>query len=418
MGNLYIPQKPTPVIGRRFPMVRNHRRRILAQYDFDSTASIVNGYGGGTAGLALDTTNFRIGSAGVIMPIPAGQTQYRYNNPAQWSAFDISGGFELEVSWYAPSAVTGGLRIGLISNGTINQYSVENVMVTSVEKAAGWHRVRFKAWGAGSSFDAANVTGWEARMLAGVAGDTIVLDQIKVMSPASMPPTVIWRNDDANVDVVAMAAYLEKYGYYILSGVVGSFVGTGTYATVAQLRDLADRGHLIVSHTWSHKNWTTLTVQQCVDEVRRNYDWLVNNHLGRGASILISPYHWQAPAGFVAEVMGRTQGMVDLILSTRHKSVGYPISGEQTDYKVADTNDSRLIGIMASDATASATYINDTLTSRPGPCVLLYHHLDRGGITTTNFRLAVDKAAELDAAGTIDVLTLDEYLLRAAMEDY
>lgn len=404
-----------PILGRRFPPVRNCYRQFYAQHDFPVNTGISNWYSG--SDLTVVTNNYRIGSAALKMAIPAGQTQVRYYTSAQWSSIDASAGFEVEVSWFNPpdATPTGNITVGLSSGGSVNNFWLQNVT-----KEPGWRRARFDSYASvGGSWNANAITGWQV-LFSGTAGQYIIVDQIIVRKKSTRKPILVWRNDDAHSSVMSMAAYAEKYGHKFIVGVIGATIGTSNYCTLAQLRDLDARGHLICNHTYSHLDWTAHSINTIEADVARGYDYLVKNRLSRGAGVLICPYYWQAPAGQEYEWMQRCLNMSDIVLTSIPKYPAYPISGNTTNYGQPNwQHDLRLLPNATSDASATADYIQNTITTRVGKIsTLLYHHLDAGGITTANFRLAVDKAAELDAARTIDVLTLEEALLRFAVEEY
>jgi len=397
------------------PTVRSHYKRMWAQHDFPDTTGISTSTAGtwyAGCNVSEEATLFRIGS-GAVRFRSAGRN-HRLYNAEQWSTFDASGGFEVEVSFYTSAlSATATVWLGLLSGGSVNNYWGNKIVGDAAFRKAGWKRFTFSTSSStAGGWNSGDVQGWEMRLENFGGGEYIILDQIKVLKPVTgAKATVIFRSDDANDDVLSMAAYAEKYGYYFLIAVNGSFIGLADKCTLAQLQDLSDRGHLICNHTWSHQDWTTLSVAQCVEEFKQNYEYLCENGFARGAGVLVSPYYWDAPAGFEAEVMHKCLSFADVMLTTGRNQAGYPVPGNFTSQPyVQDPHDVRILGLATSDASATASYIENTVAARNGPHVLLYHHLDAGGITTTNFRLAVDKAAELNAAGTIQVMSLEEYL--------
>jgi peptidoglycan/xylan/chitin deacetylase (PgdA/CDA1 family) len=420
--NLNLPKEGLDArtfVDHRFAHPRCHGGIIAAQHDFPNTTGIVNYYDGGVLDLAVDSTNFRVGSAGVRMEIPDGLARYRYGNASQWSAVDVSGGFEIEVSWWTPSsgALSGECYVELFSNGTSSNawqgWLLKNS--SSQEIAPGYHRgtTNTSVWSA--NWDPSAVTGWAIRAANCSAGQYIVVDQIKLLKGRTgQKPIIIFRSDDGWQSAEAMAKYLQKYGYYLTIGIIGSAVGTGSYMTVAQLQRLAREGHLIVNHTWSHRDWSTLTEAECLREYTKNRDWMYANGLGEGASILMSPYFWYAPAGGNESLITKNLSQGTPILTGARKTPWAMQSGNTTvggQYHILDTYDTRTIPVRLADASATAAAIATlATTAKGGPQVLLYHHLDSGGITTTNFRAAVEQVRTLEQAGTVKVMSYLDYL--------
>ncbi|PRY12294.1 polysaccharide deacetylase [Pontibacter ummariensis] len=73
---------------------------------------------------------------------------------------------------------------------------------------------------------------------------------------APLPPKPIMLTfDDTNLDqYTAAAPELEKYGFKGVFFVMTVSLGRPRYMSREQVKDLADRGHVIGSHTWDHHN--------------------------------------------------------------------------------------------------------------------------------------------------------------------
>jgi peptidoglycan/xylan/chitin deacetylase (PgdA/CDA1 family) len=99
------------------------------------------------------------------------------------------------------------------------------------------------------------------QMLADSGYHTILPDQLLayLTTGAALPPKpVMLTFDDTDLDQYTVAApELEKHGYkgvfFIMTVSIGRR-GRQPYMDKTQIRDLADRGHVIASHTWDHHN--------------------------------------------------------------------------------------------------------------------------------------------------------------------
>lgn len=74
------------------------------------------------------------------------------------------------------------------------------------------------------------------------------------------------------------AAILEKYGlrgtFYVAGGLAGTSETSRTLITESGIRELAERGHEIGCHTFSHANVATLKDAQLQSEIDRNRSFL------------------------------------------------------------------------------------------------------------------------------------------------
>lgn len=84
---------------------------------------------------------------------------------------------------------------------------------------------------------------------------------------------------------------LERYNVKASFSMIGQSVGY--YPSIA--REVADAGHLIVNHTWSHADLPTLSSSRLRDEVTRAQD-AIHSATGRRPTMLRAPYGAWSPA--------------------------------------------------------------------------------------------------------------------------
>ncbi|MBD1396681.1 polysaccharide deacetylase family protein [Pontibacter sp. JH31] len=96
------------------------------------------------------------------------------------------------------------------------------------------------------------------KMLADSGYQTVLPDQLMayLTTGATLPAKpVMLTFDDTNLDQYTVAApELEKYGFKGVFFIMTVSLGRPNYMSKAQVKDLADRGHIIGSHTWDHHN--------------------------------------------------------------------------------------------------------------------------------------------------------------------
>jgi peptidoglycan/xylan/chitin deacetylase (PgdA/CDA1 family) len=101
----------------------------------------------------------------------------------------------------------------------------------------------------------------QMQMLADSGYHTVLPDQLLayLTTGAALPTKpVMLTFDDTDLDQYTVAApELEKHGYkgvfFIMTVSIGRH-GRQPYMDATQIKDLADRGHVIASHTWDHHN--------------------------------------------------------------------------------------------------------------------------------------------------------------------
>ena len=101
------------------------------------------------------------------------------------------------------------------------------------------------------------------KMLADSGYHTILPDQLYdyLNYGAKLPEKpIIISFDDTDLDQFTVAApALKKYGFKGVFFIMTVSIGRPRYMSKAQIKTLADEGHVIASHTWNHKNFTEFT---------------------------------------------------------------------------------------------------------------------------------------------------------------
>lgn len=106
---------------------------------------------------------------------------------------------------------------------------------------------------------------------------------------------LFWRFDNPNQTCVQMMRILEQYGQRGTACVTTSEPGTGSYATVSQLQQLQQAGHLIVNHNTAYHDahvscltyWSDIAT--LVVQYNKAVSWMYNNGFNDGARIFMLP---------------------------------------------------------------------------------------------------------------------------------
>jgi len=217
-------------------------------------------------------------------------------------------------------------------------------------------------------------------------------------------PTLLIHFDDGYASVYTAALPLMN-GIKASVGVNGVSVGTGSYMSVAQLRDLHDTyGWDMCNHSWSHLDQTTLTPAQQADEVEKNRSYLSSlgftrygehNHFyyPYGAKNSTSKQTMQTLG--VATARGLTESSIQLPWYEKYQLPCYTIINS---YPLAN-------------ATAQVT----NAIKRGSSQIILFHQITAGAVTetewsTANFTAFMAYLAPLVKGGVINVMTTTEWV--------
>ncbi|EDM35301.1 hypothetical protein PBAL39_13752 [Pedobacter sp. BAL39] len=103
------------------------------------------------------------------------------------------------------------------------------------------------------------------KMLADSGYHTILPDQLYdyLKFGKALPEKPIMISfDDTDLDQYTVGApTLEKYGFKGVFFLMTVSIGRPRYMSKTQIKDLSDKGHVIASHTWNHKNFSQFTAE-------------------------------------------------------------------------------------------------------------------------------------------------------------
>ncbi|WP_051389076.1 polysaccharide deacetylase family protein [Arthrobacter sp. 35W] len=234
---------------------------------------------------------------------------------------------------------------------------------------------------------------------------------------AALPVTVTLTFDDANVDQVAAAQYMNSKGLMGTFFVPSGYLNADAYMTTAQALALQTAGNEIAGHTVTHPD----LAQMGADEVKRQVcnDRVNLTNMGFRITSFAYPFASLTPAveQTVADCgYNSARGLGD-IASQIPGSAGFPVAEtlppadpfltaapDEVDSTWTPTN---LTDLVTKAETAAAT--------APGGWIqYTFHHInfpsDPLNITTANFNGLIDFLAAEQTAGRIVVKTVDQVI--------
>lgn len=262
----------------------------------------------------------------------------------------------------------------------------------------------------------------------------ITFDQIAMTkAPASCtypstPHYHVMTFDDAPANQRYSYAYCLGKGICPSVGLIGSFVGQTDNLTLDQVQTFAMHGVEFCNHTWSHfdstsnpPNWSNRTQAERIADVKQMRDWLIDNGLGRGANVLITPQgEWVHEDEH--EIVDRYASIVRLVggagqLRETSESVQQyvPARGLVTvtfshDY----VNNDAAEGIDTLDIFAGTNYGGDNAagTDLGGLFITMSHMqwVTEPGAAAADLMAYIDKVADMADAGEIECVTLGELI--------
>jgi peptidoglycan/xylan/chitin deacetylase (PgdA/CDA1 family) len=108
-------------------------------------------------------------------------------------------------------------------------------------------------------------------------------------------PSIVFYFDDQHITQYTVAKpILDRYGLKSTICVSGDALinnqASGIYMTQAQLQEMYDDGHEIVSHSWAHGSYGGMTYQQIYDDAQRNQDLITSRGWYRNGSEKLMTY--------------------------------------------------------------------------------------------------------------------------------
>lgn len=356
-----------------------------------------------TGSQALDTVNTSL-SAGLKITSDSGATGFTTNSSLNFT-LNPNGVISFDMYIYDISTLSA-IAIYLSTDSGFTNFYVKSVPVAGLYDQ-GWNRVVFHlsdmGVGGGSPTATSTFTTLRLRIDATSATPTsVTFNNLK--TGFTTAPTVLLHFDDGYASVYTTALPLMG-GIKASVGVNGVSVGTGSYMSVAQLRDLHDTyGWDMCNHSWSHLDQTTLSKEQAKEEVSKGREYL--------ASLGFTRYgehnHFYYPYGAKNETT--KQNMVELqIASARgltEASIQLPWyeKYQLPCYTIINT-------YPLANAQAQVT----NAIKRGSSQIILFHQITAGAVTetewsTTNFTNFMNWLKPLVYGGVVNVMTTTEWV--------
>ena len=236
----------------------------------------------------------------------------------------------------------------------------------------------------------------------------VTWDRLGVMAP--MAKAIYCMTFDDGVDAhYKMGCYLASKGLRATFYIVGSWLGQAGYMTLDQVRRLNDMGHLIANHSMTHLYpvqgdgigtpfYLAGTQKQMIEEIDQNADFLIRNGMTRGALMFAYPGGY---GNWREDMTG-----LNVIAAHAYQARSAASQGQQTLW-----NPQRPATSIFDSATGADTALTNALTEKT-LCISGFH--GPSGYALADWITHVDNVATQRDAGTIDVLTMDELLGKAA----
>lgn len=272
---------------------------------------------------------------------------------------------------------------------------------------AGWHEQTL-------ALDLLSVSGAGARatLLAGIdnlkiivktASDadstvSVTFDLIAIISALTQPKYMFTFDDGQNTDF-KYAAYLHSQGLRGTFYVQGGRIGTGSYLTMDQLHRMQDMGHLIANHGWVGFDYQTdsTTDDQLRIELTRTTELLCANGFSAGARLFALP--------------NGSPTQTEALWDKHYKYWDSMRVTETAEIAVPGVWATGLVSVDSNnDTTEAATALTNAIAGNT-IAVSLWHTLqDPGEFTFANWKTHVAAVLAEQQAGTIDVITMDEWV--------
>ena len=217
--------------------------------------------------------------------------------------------------------------------------------------------------------------------------------------PARAPtgPMISFCFDDAPASAAeAGAAILERRGlkgsYFIAAAMAGTDVATGRMADATAVRRLADAGHEVGCHTYSHLDCGQATAEDAVEDVARNAATLAAWGLPR-------PTTFAYPFGDVAPAAKRALAGRFALMRALHP--GLVTAG-------ADLNQAPAIGVEGADGEAHARRWLNRARGRKAWLLLYTHDVAEDPTPWGCTPAALERLADTALGAGFEVVTVAE----------
>ena len=256
--------------------------QIQAGTLFETFETIGDWTAGGTAGgaIAVDTSIYSVGSGSLKITSDVAASSNYFATKTISSDLSRAGIISLDV-YIVDTTKTSSITVYLSSTTNFSKYFSR--AITGLKN--GWNRIRIykNFWSNTGTEDWANtMIRLRVRTDSSASGNSIVYFD-NLMYGTYHRPKVIWTCDDGWASQYdELYAYMAPRGLKATHYIVGSYIGTGSYMTLAQLQTLYNAGHDICNHTYEHTNLTTLGTQAEMESaISLNKDYLIGNGFTR-----------------------------------------------------------------------------------------------------------------------------------------
>ena len=238
----------------------------------------------------------------------------------------------------------------------------------------------------------------------------VAFASVQILAPMSLTKGIYscWI-DNAYDDAVLMTQYIDSLNLGIKAtvSVVSSRVGSGGYATLAQVLAMQAAGHVIVNHTYDHTLFDTMRGANVAEEYERSADWMRTNGLGAYASVVSVPGSKLPQAAYEALI-----NRCDAIFHVWDTNVAHA-------YVPSGPGRRRLVYAAAvGGGEVDMTAVDAALARAIGAekcCAICVFHDNWDADSGTNFKAHMDAVAAAITAGTIVTKTSVELLTSATL---
>lgn len=294
----------------------------------------------------------------------------------------------------------------------------------------GWHYITWPnsnatTWSVGSGTVAEGDTIAAAKVRVNPAGGTnggVVNFHSMFHDAAVAKPTILITADDGDASWFNLGIpYLNAKNLKSTHSVIGSLIGTGGYATLAQLQAAYDSGHDYVVH--GATNLTSLgTTALRIADVLANQQWLVANGFTRN----LGWRHYAYPNG-AYELSNGDPEIITIVKQAGMLSGRGTQKPTRIDHAV-DMGDRwysyNIIGGESTESPATLQAAIDGCITYGESGVLMFHNLVTGVAGTAieynvdDFKAVMDYIAAKRDAGQINVMTIPEWYasVRASLD--
>lgn len=230
---------------------------------------------------------------------------------------------------------------------------------------------------------------------------TVTFNELATFDNNSNKGILLVTFDDAYETSLAARSVLDQYGFAATMFINGSTVGTGTIATLAQIKSLQDNnGWTIGSHAYTHTDLTGQSAADLEANIQNNINYMSRNGL-KGSR------YFAYPNGlYNAAVKALVEKYHPFARTVDRAGAGY------NSTPILSPLDIKTLYVTYQTAVATLEDRIDEIEAGKGTEVLLFHKITAPGDDSTDLEYDLDKfTSVIDYAATkdIEVLTFAQY---------